>query len=271
MHGCVTISTLGGLANRMRAILSARALAHDAGVPLRVLWNTSAELGCAPQWLFRTDLWDFDWRTVSPIAHHWFWKPAGKANLFIPNLWQPLRFPHRLNGANASPAILEQARKGIYITSGQSFYPYPDADAKAMFTPTPEIAAMVERKLEPMVGCRKVGVHIRRTDNSESILHSPDSLFASLIRKELASDPDTLFYLASDSIATKQKLISEFNGKIITTPHEACRSSRRGMMEAWAEMLTLSRMNLIIGSFYSSFSEMAAQIGSTPLHIATQR
>lgn len=271
MHTGITISPLGGLANRMRAILSARALAADADVPLRVLWNTSSELGCAPQWLFNTRTWEFDWRTTSPIAHHWLWKPAGKANLFLPALWQPLRFRHRLNGTGAASSLIDDARQGMYITSGQTFYPYQPSDAQRIFSPTPAIAAMVEQKLEPMASHRKVGVHIRRTDNTESILNSPDSLFTSLIRKELESDSDTMIYLATDSEATKQKLLGEFGNKIITSPHQACRSSRQGMMEAWAEMLTLSRMDIIIGSFYSSFSEMAAQIGSTPLLIASQR
>ena len=97
MSGCITISPMGGLANRMRAILSARALAKDAGAQLRVLWNVSHELGCEPHWLFHTENWDFDWRTTTANTHHWLWKPAGKSNLFIPAVWQRLKFTQHIH------------------------------------------------------------------------------------------------------------------------------------------------------------------------------
>lgn len=277
MSGHITISPMGGLANRMRAILSARALAKDSGASLRVLWNVSHELGCEPQWLFNTANWDFDWRTTSANFHHWLWKPAGKGNFFIPALWQSLRFSrhihdhsHLLDRSLSREQLLSAARTNLYITSGLSFYPYLPADAAALFAPTEQIEVMVDEKLEPMLACKKIGIHIRRTDNAQSILHSPDHLFSEMIKKQIQSSRSSMFYLATDSNEVKQKLTHEFGCRIVTSPHQACRSSRQGIMEAWAEMLVLSRMDMIIGSFYSSFSEMAAQIGNVPLVMATE-
>ena len=179
MSGHITISPMGGLANRMRAILSARALAKDSGASLRVLWNVSHELGCEPQWLFNTANWDFDWRTTSANFHHWLWKPAGKGN--IPALWQSLRssrhihdHSHLLDRSLSREQLLSAARTNLYITSGLSFYPYFPADAAALFAPTEQIEVMVDEKLEPMLACKKIGIHIRRTDNAQSILHSPE-------------------------------------------------------------------------------------------------
>ncbi|MDE7024909.1 MAG: hypothetical protein K2O88_03405 [Paramuribaculum sp.] len=276
MRASITISPLGGLANRMRAILSARALATDAGATLKVLWNVCSELGCEPQWLFNTEYWDFEWETTSPTSHHWLWKPGGKSNLYIPRLWQSLLFAkqihdHTLLGNKfTQETILKAADKRLYITSGLCFYPYNSSDAAKLFSPTQSITDMANKNLSMMQGCNKVGVHIRRTDNSQSIKHSPDHLFSSMIRQQIFQKPDTMFYLATDSTDVKNKLIKEFGGRIVTSHEEACRSSQQGIINAWAEMLTLSRMNLIIGSFYSSFSEMAAQIGNTPLIMATK-
>ncbi len=277
MSGSVTISPMGGLANRMRAILSARALAKDAGASLRVLWNVSHELGCEPQWLFHTANWDFDWKATSANIHHWLWKPAGKGNFFIPAAWQAYRFSrhihdhsHLLSQALSREQLIEAAQSSLYITSGLNFYPYPASDAAQLFVPTEQIEVMVDEKLEPMLACKKIGIHIRRTDNSQSILLSPDHLFSEMIQKQILTDRSSIFYLATDSNEVKQKLTHEFGCRIVTSPNEACRSSRQGIMEAWAEMLVLSRMDLIIGSFYSSFSEMAAQIGNVPLLMATK-
>lgn len=275
MSGCITISPMGGLANRMRAILSARALAKDAGAQLRVLWNVSHELGCEPHWLFHTKNWDFDWRTTTANTHHWLWKPAGKSNLFIPAVWQRLKFTqhihdrtHLLNKSISTQQLLTAAQTNLYITSGLEFYPYNHADTAKIFAPTEQIEVMVEEKLEQMLDCKKIGIHIRRTDNQQSILHSPDRLFSDMMRQQIQCNRNAMFYLATDSSEVKQKLTHEFAARIVTSPDDACRSSRHGIMEAWAEMLALSHMDLIIGSYYSSFSEMAAQIGNVPLVMA---
>ena len=269
MSRSITISPIGGLANRMRALLSARALANDAEAELSVLWSVSSELGCEPQLLWDVSAWNWEWRTVSSLANRLIYNPPGKGNLYLPLLVHKLRGRHSLNITTAvnKEELLSLAHShDLFITSGLAFYPYDTADVRRIFTPTPEISAMVDAKLAPMAGHPKAGVHIRRTDNKQSILHSPDELFIEAMRK--MSD-DTMFYLATDSQEVKEKFRALFPGRIICSDAPACRSSREGIIEAWAEMLALSRMDCILGSFYSSFSEMAAMIGSIPLKTLT--
>lgn len=103
-----------------------------------------------------------------------------------------------------------------------------------------------------------------------SIKHSPDSLFLSEIEKILQAVPGTKFYLATDSEETKEKFKQTFGDEtIICSPRPASRKSLAGIKDAVEELFTLANASQIIGSFYSSFSEAASLLGSTPLRQLT--
>ncbi|MCD8298085.1 MAG: hypothetical protein LUC88_10985 [Prevotella sp.] len=115
-----------------------------------------------------------------------------------------------------------------------------------------------------------VGVHIRGTDNVKSKLHSPFNVFVNFINKELIKDPNTKFYLATDEIEFKKKLIDMFDDIIITNREVLNRNSLEGMEGALIDLYCLSKTDYIIGSYYSSFSEIAAEIGGIKLYKAIE-
>lgn len=49
-----------------------------------------------------------------------------------------------------------------------------------------------------------IGMHIRRGDHTTPTLGSPLSLFISKIEEEVTLDPNTYFYVASDSFSEKK-------------------------------------------------------------------
>jgi hypothetical protein len=108
-----------------------------------------------------------------------------------------------------------------------------------------------------------VGVHIRRTDNHVCIEHSPSELFW---KKMAEYDNETVFYIASDSQEERYEAFKRFPGRVITGIEEIHgRNNMFGCLDAILEFYILSQCSEILGSYKSSFSEMAAAYGGAKL------
>ena len=112
-----------------------------------------------------------------------------------------------------------------------------------------------------------IGVHIRRTDNVEAIKSTPIQKFVKYIESSLANNDNLKFYLATDDIEVKNDFVKMFGDKIITTNCALRRDTEDGIISAILELYALASCSKIIGSYYSSYSELAAEIGGIPLEI----
>ncbi|WP_212833924.1 hypothetical protein, partial [Acinetobacter pittii] len=70
------------------------------------------------------------------------------------------------------------------------------------------------------------------------------------INKELALNPDTLFYLASDDMEIKKEFKEKFGDHIIVSILSSDRGSSQGIKDAFTELLVLSRCRLLLGSWW---------------------
>ena len=113
-------------------------------------------------------------------------------------------------------------------------------------------------------------MHIRRTDNALSIEHSPLDLFFDCLDQELAAHSDLCIYLATDSEEVKQAMRARYGERIVCAESKADRSTTEGIREGIADLWTLARTQKIYGSFHSSFSELAAELGNIPLKTVTK-
>lgn len=86
--------------------------------------------------------------------------------------------------------------------------------------------------------------------------------------KELSEDSEVTFFICSDSDSAKKELKSHFGERLIVSKEKGERNNKTGMRGAVVDLFSLSRCHKIIGSYYSSFSEIAAQVGNKPLTIA---
>lgn len=255
----LTLAPMGGLANRMRAMLSAYSLACQVGSDLHVAWLRDRGLNARLSDLFEpVNLFEVEevagWKSV-------FYQPPMKRNLFIPKLLQ-LRygqtlFDDRLVALQQYPQSLEEmvADKRVLIGSGLGFYPADSSLYPAVFVPYGEIAEMVDNTLSGLPS-NVVGVHIRRTDNAESIRRSPLDAFVCRMREF----SDSHFYLATDSEEVRTHLERLFPGRIITSGRPASRGTLQGMKDAVAEMFILSKTSYFLGSYYSSFSDIILEM-----------
>lgn len=113
-----------------------------------------------------------------------------------------------------------------------------------------------------------IGLHIRRTDNVAAIANSPITHFYKVIEKELADNPSTRFYVASDDRSVKEDLKRRYGNETIISP-EFClkRYSLQGMKDAVVDLYCLGRTSKIYGSAASTYSIFASKLYNIELII----
>lgn len=274
--GKITFVPVGGLANRMRAVASAVTLAAKTDSELSIVWFQDWALNAPFSRLFKpVDGKIACLRDASWLDYAWLDRPRSK-NFHFPLLFQKLTFKSCLYERSITPLCNRHfdferwAKEGgcVYMASYTAFQPYDYAWISQLFVPVEEIMAEVESR------CRNfpdtmIGVHIRRTDNLASIRQSPVGLFYQKLDEEIKEDNKVGIYLATDSEEVKREMKERYGDRILSSGKQADRSSLEGIREGVADMYTLARTQKIYGSFQSSFSDMAAQIGGAPLEILT--
>lgn len=264
---------VGGLANRMRAVASALTLARKTDRELRVVWFQDWALNAPFRSLFNHPRQPYFSIRDASFMDGVYDRPR-RRNLYLPRLFQRMRFNGCLYEKSITPLCKQHfdfeawARQGdVYMASYTAFQPYSYELLRQLFVPQPEIQRLIDHRCARFAEGRTIGVHIRRTDNTASIRQSPIELFFAAIDRELAQHPDLLIYLATDSESVKQELNARYGERLICAEEEADRNSTAGIQGGVVDMYTLARTHKIYGSFQSSFSELAAQLGDVPLEI----
>lgn len=255
----------GGLGNRLRAIHSAVRLSEVTGHSLVIRWVKKKGMMCLYKDLFAHS----DHFTVKDTKRNLVSRGASiilpaRLNDFIRRVRFDLVLDNReVQNVLKSKAEIQELVEGmekIFIKTHHFFF----EGENGFYAPAPseEILSRVEEIVQQFHE-NTVGVHIRSTDNYKSKEMSPISLFLNRMEKELAHSPNTLFYLSTDSDESRKMLLKHFGSKkIIFQPNiELSRDSRAGIKDAYVDMLCLSRTRMIYGSYWSSFSAVAAAVG----------
>lgn len=255
----IIIQPIGGLCNRIRAINSAYMLAKERGDTLTVIWFNNPELNCPFEKLFLPN------DNINVINIHSKWN--------LKKLWYQFRFTfisnediktHKGNGL-LDETYRKALPKNIYIATEEHFYPCHEYH---LFVPTKALQSRIN-KLCSNFGSHPVGVHIRRTDNKPATTGSSTNAFVQAMKKELRTYPDTMFYLATDDLSEEEQLREIFPGRIISNEtRDLSRNSNTGIQDALLDLWCLSNTSLIIGSYFSSFTDIAADLRGIPKVIA---
>ena len=256
----ITIEPIHGLCNRMRTIDSALALAHALSTDLRIVWARTAECGAPFSVLF---------------------EPLGGVALVERGLWANRVMRRFELGTGRYTRVLREAEIGDLLATNFDFTRlaaepstfiqthgrfFPSSRPFWMFVPTAPLAAEIDRVSSEFAPAT-FGVHVRRTDNARAIDRSPTSAFAERMARELETNADTQFFLATDSPRVEAELVRAFPGRIVARPKVRDRRSAAGIRDAVVDLYCLSRTHRIIGSYFSSFSNTAAEIGGVPIEI----
>lgn len=266
----------GGLANRIRALNAAIEFARESNIPLKALWFKNFELNASFDDIFEMPEYEQLKIKEATLIDRFIYRSPRRHTLWIPRFIAPLLFDCRIYSADfvrlRNDGILEDTIKrgdNILIESCYEFGEYYPAISKN-FIPKSDILTSINEFVSSNFSSKTIGVHIRRTDNAKSIEHSPLALFIEAMKREVEADSEVRFYVATDDKPTKDELKSIFGERILSIETDCNRNSVAGIKEAVFEMWLLSRTSKIYGSFYSSFSEIAAKIGDIPLEILSK-
>lgn len=257
----ITLFPVSGLGNRIAAIESAVKLAEENGFDrLIILWDQTT-VPCPFDELIsaHSDKCEIVVKTIY----------GGNRKNIISRVLHGVMVRMYTMGTDKSLPLLDGGDNGkvapesfpksgrVYIRACTEFYPFEkivhvsfnDADQEKAKNCLP-------------VGRRCIGVHIRRGDNYNASNESSTELFIDRIIVAINKDDKVAFFLATDDQDVQKKLLDEFPGYIYVQPDKTNeRFSKVGQHEAAVDMIALSMTEYIIGSFYSSFTDMAAKLG----------
>jgi len=242
-----------GLANKLRAIVSGMCWAQDMDTRLHVVWRSEIRLLIGQFYTY------FDIQSVPS------WVTIEEC-LTVPNSsWNDVR---TICSADEFVQYMEQHmdRRPYRLKSYSRFHNSDNErwlDMLRCLKPHPNFLVRRNQIFGP-VGAPVVGVHIRRTDNAKSIKFSPSHLFWDAME---ACSPDTVFYIATDDPAERREAIRRFGAARILVGYATIlgRDTMEGGHQGMLDMYCLSTCSKILGSYWSSFSEMAAAWGNVPL------
>lgn len=273
----ITLTPVGGLANRMKAIEAGIRLARKVGSELHILWFRTWEVNCPFNLIFEPLHMDGVSLKEAGLKEKLILDRPRRKNGHLPVLFEHFAFRSRIFEGEATKLrdqgfSFEQWAQGrkVYLASCVDFFPQPEGQDFSIFRPIPPLMQRIGENRESL-GQDYIGVHIRRTDNLRSIQLSPTSLFVDHIAIQLKKHPQTKFFLATDEEQEKETLTAHFGEHIITSPRQADRNSIPGIQDAVVEMFTLAHAQRIWGSAQSSYSETAAHINHIPIEFLTKQ
>lgn len=263
----LTVAVQGGLCNRLRALLSAYYLAEEHDWDLSINWAKNQEC-----FAWYDELFEPLQSVCCQVVHGRWWNtPVCRRNLHLPALARQLIYDKQIKNYHPKHhgELTQYARhRRLYLSTGYALADYPAAYACRLRP----VASLRERiqTLVSQFGDYTVGVHIRRTDNIAAIKGSPLEGFVAAMQREVEHNSHVRFYVATDDDAVKRMLQARFAGRIVTQHVQGGRADLVGMEEAVVDLFVLSRTDKLLGSYWSSFTDMAAEMGGMSVEIVGQ-
>lgn len=268
--GTIYVEPQRGLCNKLRVIVSAYSIAKQYNKKLVVLWTSNHECNCSLDKLF--DLPE-DIKVYNLSRNGIKNRIYGKIIRTVAKLSEYRIYDQEVVKAVSDISLQKkyyENSKNIYIHTCESLLGSGCIlDSRHDFTII-QPKADILTKVNAIIRSKDyVGVHIRRTDNVEAIARSSNEAFVNSMQQELRTDSETKFFVATDANDVKIMLKSTFGDDCISTKESVLdRNSEQGIIDAFIELVCLSRCRKIIGSFYSSFSEVAAAMGKIEIVVA---
>ena len=247
----IIVQPQGGLCNRMRTIAGAYKLAQTINKKLIVFWVRNDELNERFDNLFVLTPFKVIDDHPGSFIQKWLWRIANRTDFFTLIDDQTI-----LNSDFRNSPISEWAKELSYsnllICACHDIT--KDCDY-SIFKPLDAIRNRCPISKEENV----IGIHIRRTDNVESVKFSPTELFVQRMNETIDNHGEVKFFLATDD-PKEEAYLQEIYGNRIIVNHKTSldRNNPIAIQEALLDLYTLTQCREIYGSYYSSFSDVAA-------------
>lgn len=270
----IIIKPFGGLANRMRVIASAMDLSEKTNQKIKLVWISGDYCHCDFLDLFKPIK---NIEITNRFSKYKFAKVSNQENKYkrilakiinkmigIDYCIKGVDFPKYIWNKKIDLLEIVSNNKNTYFQTCQELNFEKNLQFYENFIPIDDIQNIINQ-ITNSFNDNTIGIHIRRTDNLKSIEFSPTFLFIEKIKTELQTNSNTNFFLATDDLATENELKVKFNNKIITFEKELSKSTKNGIIGAVIDLYCFSKTKYILGSYWSSFSDIASRIGKIKL------
>jgi hypothetical protein len=264
-----------GLANRLRIMAASIKLARESDKKLSIYWDNNVGLRAEFNDLFE-DIKEIPvrsiplkykiWIKMSPYSsklmglNHWYLRLFNFDFIFLDRMAE-LVWHNKLNLQRE----VDSAKK-VLICSGQEINYFNLEDYK-LFVPKAVLKSKIDT-ISRQFTAHTIGVHIRGTDNEISKKHSPLSVFIEKMKDEISWNSEVIFFVATDDEKYQNELLKKFGcEKILFHDKVFGRSVTQGIKDAVVDLFCLSRTSKILGSYFSSFSQIAGRLGNIPVEV----
>ena len=241
----IHLQVCAGLANRLRALVSGICFAEDLKRPLVLHWPPIEPSCCAHFEAL------FDPSSLPSFV------------TVVPEYPERQRLTQCLSQEDLDK-LKEKEGQGVYNLKSYGWFHSSDPERWLKHLRALKPSQYIEERLSKLSFDHTLAVHIRRGDNEKSIQGSPLSVFLDL----LAVNPSPKFLVATDDADVRAIFQKHFPQKCVFVANVLARNTEQGMIEAAIDFFALSRCKKILGSVYSSFSDIAALYGKAELILA---
>lgn len=239
------LQVCAGFANRLRALVSGICLSEDLGMPFVIHWfPMSPECACRFGSVLDAETLP---KTVKVVPE---------------DLFQA----KEVNSLEAWPQVYDawDKKSDLYLKSYTIFYTNENFEKHLRsIRPSSFVKDFLGRRTSQVDWSKAIGVHIRRGDNKKSIEQSPLESFV----KKMSDSKDSFFVIATDDTKVKEQLMVQFGDRCFFPATLLSRRTEEGMIHGVADFFALTKCTEIWGSYWSSFSEIAAKYGDIHLTI----
>lgn len=246
-------------------------LARKSKRKLLIIWERDYHVDCPFEYLFRVK--DIDGLSVEVTDRF-------NASLYSTNDY--LFYDYMGDDKNKPLRYLSD--KHIYVRSAyrlvSKLWSVPDEDALTHALQPSGFVARLQRQALELAGSKFVGVHIRNLDPLEEIPDLPENEYKkddmTLMKayrassnvtafigrvKELQADGFDSVYVATDSHKNIEALQDAVSARVYWLDHGGCGDRTCLCLQyALADLTTLAKADVLLGSYWSSFSEMAGML-----------
>lgn len=251
----IIVQPLGGLCNRMRVIVGAVSLAKKMGGQLTIIWTQDTTLNAKFSDLFESIPYKviecplISWKYK--IIYHWY--KDIKRYKILDDQWIC---------ENVRGKSFDTWKEKKYISENIFLMTSHDILLDEDYSILKPRMSVVNSLNNVKCDNNTIGLHIRRTDNTESVKYSPTELFLTKVEEELKGDSRVKVYLATDDPSEEPAFIARFGDNVIIYhKHSLDRNNLVAIQDALVDLYNLSHCKKIYGSYCSSFSDTAALWG----------
>lgn len=264
----------GGLANRMRAIASGVSLARKTDREMIVIWHRDRGLNASFSDIFHTEDLPFDLRETGDFKYYLQFEEPRKSNLYISRLTAALDGKERIcqnvnreyiSDEREIECLVKKSPKDYIIKSGLIFHEINGRLMSEIFRYNDNVSKRIKEITAGIIP--DLTLQIRRTDNVKSIAYSPLAAFENIAEKLIKENNKVKIFVATDDELTKSYFKEKFMDNILYNKTPARRDTKEGIIDAAAELYIMSSSRHIYGSYWSSYSEIAALMGGCPLTV----